>query len=82
MGHQEKVTINNYGELKTLAKAKIPYREKLRLCKVYGISQCTLSKVGRSDSYQDYRKKTNENLYALQDAIAEWQCMSMTENKR
>lgn len=75
MGQQEKVTIDNYNELKALAKAKIPFKEKLRLCKLHGISQSTLSKVGRSESYQDYRKKTNEYLYAWQDAAAVWQRM-------
>lgn len=81
MGSKEKVTIYNYNELKTLAKAKIPYKEKLRLCKVHGISQSTLSKVGRSENYEDYRKKINEHLYAWQDACAEWQSMSMAEKK-
>ena len=82
MGHQEKVTADNYNELKALAKATIPFKEKLRLCKLHGISQSTLSKVGRSESYRDYRKKTNEHLYAWRDACAEWQNMSMTENNK
>ena len=82
MGHREKVTIDNYNELKTLAKARIPFKEKLRLCKLHGISQSTLSKVGRSESYMDYRKKTNGHLYAWQDACSEWQNMSMTEKAK
>ncbi len=82
MGYQEKVTVDNYNELKALAKAKIPFKEKLRLCKLHGISQSTLSNVGRSESYQEYRRKTNEHLYAWRDAYAEWQNMSMTENNK
>ena len=82
MGSKEKVTIYNYNELKTLAKAKIPFKEKLRLCKTHGISQSTLSRVGRSESYQEYRRKTNEHLHAWNDANAEWQRMNMTEQKR
>lgn len=82
MASREKVTIDNYNELKALAKAKIPFKEKLQLCKLHGISQSTLSKVGRSESFRDYRKKTNEHLHAWQDAYAEWQDMNMTENNK
>lgn len=81
MGSKAKVNRGNFDMIKTVALSKMPSEEKSRIAAIYGISQPTMSKVGRCKDYDEYRRSINGHFEDWKEAKQEWQNLDMQEKK-